>query len=152
MDSVSLRLNVKSASWNGEQWCSLGFSPRNAEVANGYAMLRDEVTKSHNRLHHTNHALKALVTFNQLKPLKPTSVLIFHHFLLPTLLGIKSKLKLKTINIYLICTERKQNEPCVLTGLITCNYMSCLYIEKHLQRHQWKILPWTRGNNMVDSL
>lgn len=53
MDSVSLRLNVKSASWNGEQWCSLGFSPRNAEVANGYAMLRDEVTKSHNRLHHT---------------------------------------------------------------------------------------------------
>ncbi|XP_073386576.1 uncharacterized protein [Physcomitrium patens] len=54
MDSVSLPLNVKSASWNGEQWCSLGFSPRNAEVANGYAMLRDEVIKSHNRLHHTN--------------------------------------------------------------------------------------------------
>lgn len=53
MESVSLPLNLKNTFWNGERWCGVEFSPRNAEVANGYQMLHEELTNSHNRLKNT---------------------------------------------------------------------------------------------------
>jgi len=53
MDSISLPLNLKSTFWNGECWCGVEFSPRNAQVANGYQMLHEELTKSQNRLKNT---------------------------------------------------------------------------------------------------
>ncbi|KAG0554877.1 hypothetical protein KC19_12G127200 [Ceratodon purpureus] len=53
MDSISLPLNLKNTFWNGERWCGMKFSPRVAEVANGYEMLHDELVRSQNRLKNT---------------------------------------------------------------------------------------------------
>jgi hypothetical protein len=53
MDSVPLPLNLKNSFWNGERWCGIEFSPRTAEIANGYEMLHDELVRSQNRLKNT---------------------------------------------------------------------------------------------------
>ena len=49
-DSVALPLTLKNTFWNGERWCSVDFSPRMAEVSNGYQLLHEELQKSQIRL------------------------------------------------------------------------------------------------------
>lgn len=59
-DSVALPLTLKNTVWNGERWCSMDFSPRMAEVSNGYQLLHEELQKSQKRLKNCRYEYKSI--------------------------------------------------------------------------------------------